>query len=165
MRPLQCVDRRCAVAFGDRSEHPDRRLRQAPSLPQVRKSECACNPHTFEAIAENFVMCSNTDDRHKKNAMQGRGLTRCQMMMSSKRKPGRGRPGLNGQKAGCRGCRERLRSEFTLMAASLPAPPHLSAKDRRVLSAAQRCDQRQQIAPPRLAPVLAPVRWTMMPIL
>jgi hypothetical protein len=45
-------------------------------------------------------------------------------------KPRPGRPGLNGQKAGCRGCGERLRSEFTLTAASLSVPPHSIAKDR-----------------------------------
>jgi hypothetical protein len=56
VRPLQCADPRCAVAFGDRSENSDRRFRKAPPLPQVRKSERACNPYTSEAIAENFVM-------------------------------------------------------------------------------------------------------------
>ena len=52
--PLQCVDPRFAVAFGDRSEHADRCLRKAAPLPQVRKSERACHAQT-SAVASSAL--------------------------------------------------------------------------------------------------------------
>jgi hypothetical protein len=70
-------------------------------------------------------------------------------MMSSKRKPRPGRPGLNGLKAGCRGCGEYLRSEFTLTVASLLVPPHSVAA--RGLNLADGCGARALVLP-----VLAP---------
>ena len=49
VRPLQFVDPRYAVAFGDCPKHPDRRFRKAPPLPQLWKSERARNPQTRAA--------------------------------------------------------------------------------------------------------------------
>jgi hypothetical protein len=81
VRPLQCVDPRDAVAIGSLSDHPDRRFRQAPPLPRVRKSERACNPQPSAAansVADHEALITRASQLSegfiKKNAGINRNL-------------------------------------------------------------------------------------------
>ena len=53
-----------AIAIGSLSDQPDRRFRQAPPLPRVRKSERACDPQPSAAansIADHEALITCAD--------------------------------------------------------------------------------------------------------